>query len=125
MPATRSVRLALGETASDASNSSSASEAVDIAGATPARPWFVYLIECQDGSLYTGIAVDVPRRYRDHESGKGARYTRSHPPRRLAAVMACADHSSALRAELAVKRLRPAAKRAFCLGNPPGLTAES
>ena len=90
-----------------------------VAGAVPARTWFVYLIECRDGSLYTGIAVDVSRRYRDHETGKGARYTRSHPPRRLAAVMACTDRSSALRAELAVKRLRSAEKRVFCLRNPP------
>ncbi len=93
--------------------------------ALPARPWFVYLIECRDGSLYTGIAVDVSRRYRDHETGKGARYTRSHPPRRLAAVMACADRSSALRAELAVKRLRSAEKREFCLRNPPSAPIES
>ncbi|CAN5118932.1 hypothetical protein BH11PSE14_BH11PSE14_00230 [soil metagenome] len=99
------------------------SDAVD--NAIPARPWFVYLIECRDGSLYTGIAVDVSRRYRDHETGKGARYTRSHPPRRLAAVMACTDQSSALRAELSVKRLRPAAKRAFCLRNPPSAPIES
>ena len=45
--------------------------------------WFVYLIECRDGSLYTGIAVDVAKRYAQHAAGKGARYTRSHPPLRL------------------------------------------
>ena len=47
--------------------------------------WFVYLVECQDGSIYTGIAVDVDKRYAEHAAGKGARYTRSHPPRRLLA----------------------------------------
>ena len=45
--------------------------------------WHVYLIECRDGSLYTGVAVDVSRRYAQHAAGKGARYTRSHPPLRL------------------------------------------
>ena len=47
--------------------------------------WFVYLIECSDGSLYTGIAVDVDARYAAQARGKGARYTRAHPPARLLA----------------------------------------
>jgi putative endonuclease len=45
--------------------------------------WYVYLIECRDGSVYTGIATDVARRHAEHAAGKGARYTRSHPPLRL------------------------------------------
>jgi putative endonuclease len=81
--------------------------------------WWLYLIECQDGSVYTGIAVDVARRFRAHASGKGARYTRSHPPRRLLAVLPCADRGDALRAELAVKRLSPAQKRALGARHPP------
>lgn len=84
-----------------------------------ARPWYVYLIECADGSLYTGIAVDVARRYAEHVAGKGARYTRSHPPSRLAAVMEVADRSAALRAEYEVKQLGAAGKRALCLRHPP------
>jgi len=47
----------------------------------------MYLIECRDGSIYTGIAVDVAARYAAHLNGKGARYTRSHPPRCLLAVL--------------------------------------
>ena len=43
-------------------------------------PWFLYLIECADGSLYTGIATDVEARFAKHASGKGARYTRSRKP---------------------------------------------
>ena len=77
-------------------------------------PWFVYLIECRDGSIYTGIAVDVDARYAAHVSGKGARYTRSHPPRRLLKVIACADRSEASRTEYALKRLSAAGKRALC-----------
>jgi putative endonuclease len=98
------------------------------AGALPAqapRTWFVYLIECSDGSLYTGIAVDVARRFRAHVAGKGARYTRSHPPRRLAAVLPCADRGAALRAEIKVKRLTPAAKRALCARHPPASALDS
>ncbi|WP_313919309.1 GIY-YIG nuclease family protein [Tahibacter sp.] len=75
--------------------------------------WYVYLIECRDGSIYTGIAVDVAARYAAHAAGKGARYTRSRPPQRLLAVFAMADRSSALREELRIKRLPAAQKRAL------------
>lgn len=76
--------------------------------------WFVYLIECRDGSLYTGITVDVTKRYAAHAAGKGARYTRSHPPQRLAAIIQYPDRSSAARAEYAIKQLTPAEKRQLC-----------
>tara|TARA_R110001599_G_scaffold64023_3_gene178956 strand:- start:576229 stop:576513 length:285 start_codon:yes stop_codon:yes gene_type:complete len=77
--------------------------------------WFLYLIECKDGSIYTGIAVDVLARYAMHEKGKGAKYTRSRPPRRLLAVFTYPDRASASRAEYAMKRLSRAAKRRICL----------
>ncbi|GAB2494925.1 GIY-YIG nuclease family protein [Arenimonas alkanexedens] len=80
--------------------------------------WFVYLIECQDGSVYTGIAVDVEKRYAAHAAGKGARYTRSHPPQRLLARFEHPDRSSALKAEYAIKRLTADAKRALAVGVP-------
>ena len=75
--------------------------------------WFVYLIECTDGSVYTGVAVDVDRRYAEHAAGKGARYTRAHPPARLLARFPHPDRSSALKAEHAIKRLSAAEKRAL------------
>jgi putative endonuclease len=75
--------------------------------------WFVYILECRDGSLYTGIAIDVARRYALHAAGRGARYTRSHPPARLLASFEHPDRSSAARAEHAIKRLTAAAKRAL------------
>ncbi len=78
--------------------------------------WFVYVIECRDGSLYTGIAVDVEKRFAKHAAGKGGRYTRSHPPLRVLASFPCADRSVALKAEHAIKKLSPAAKRALCVG---------
>ena len=70
-----------------------------------AKTWFLYLIECADGSLYTGITVDVAARWIAHQSGKGARYTRSHKPLRLLASTPVGSRSQALKVELAIKRL--------------------
>jgi putative endonuclease len=78
--------------------------------------WYVYIIECRDGSLYTGIATDVERRYAEHAAGKGARYTRSRPPVRLLARFEHPDRAAASRAEHAIKQLTPARKRALCAG---------
>lgn len=76
--------------------------------------WYVYLLECRDGSIYTGIATDVERRFAEHAAGKGARYTRSRPPLRLLARFEYPDRSTASRAEYAIKQLSPARKRALC-----------
>lgn len=76
-----------------------------------ARTWFVYIVECVDGSLYTGITVDLASRFQAHCEGRGARYMRLHPPRRLLAAESCADRSAASRAEYRIKQLAPAAKR--------------
>ncbi len=73
--------------------------------------WFLYVIECEDGSLYTGIAVDPQARFAAHAAGKGARYTRSHRPVRLVLTLEFADRSSASKAEHRVKRLRAGDKR--------------
>lgn len=67
--------------------------------------WHLYLLECADGSLYTGVTTDVARRYVEHEAGKGARYTRSHKPLSLLASAPVGTRSQALKAELAIKRL--------------------
>jgi putative endonuclease len=65
--------------------------------------WHLYLIECEDGSFYTGITTNVDRRFAEHLNGKGARYTRSHPPRRLLASVPVGSRSEALKAELELK----------------------
>ncbi|RKP50208.1 GIY-YIG nuclease family protein [Pararobbsia silviterrae] len=78
--------------------------------------WHLYLIECEDDSIYTGIAVDVDARFRQHLSGTGARYTRSHVPRRLLASFSLPDRSMASRAEYAVKRLPASTKRLLASG---------
>lgn len=68
-------------------------------------PWLVYLLECEDGTLYTGITNDLYRRFAEHCAGVGARYTRSHPPAGVLAVLVATDRSDALRIEAAVKAL--------------------
>jgi putative endonuclease len=67
--------------------------------------WFVYVVRCGDGSLYTGIAVDVAARVSVHNDGKGARYTRSRRPVTLVYVERKRSRSSALKRELAIKGL--------------------
>ena len=78
----------------------------------PEAPWFLYLIECADGALYTGIALDPAARYAQHRAGKGAKYTRANPPVRLIGAMAYPDRGTATRAEMAFKKLNAAEKRA-------------
>ena len=82
--------------------------------------WFVYLIECADASIYTGIAIDVAARYQAHTSGKGARYTCAHPPQRLLATFAYPDRSTALKAEYRIKQMSAREKRELCqVESPP------
>ncbi|MGE5471465.1 MAG: GIY-YIG nuclease family protein [Bacteroidota bacterium] len=76
-----------------------------------AKPWFLYLIECADGSIYTGITVDLAARYAAHCKGTGARYTRSHAPVRLLACEPHPDRSAASKAEYRVKQMTAAEKR--------------
>lgn len=75
------------------------------------KTWYLYLLECTDGSLYTGITVDVAARFAAHAAGRGARYTRSHPPVRVLASFEYPDRAAALRAEYAMKQLTAAGKR--------------
>ncbi len=72
---------------------------------TAATPWFLYLIECRDGSYYAGITTDVEARFQAHAAGKGARYTRARPPVRILGMRAYADRAAASRAEWRIKRL--------------------
>lgn len=78
-----------------------------------AKPWFLYLIECVDGSIYTGITVDIAARYAAHAQGKGARYTRAHPPLRLLGYESHPDRSSASKAEYWIKKLSATEKRKY------------
>jgi putative endonuclease len=71
--------------------------------------WFVYVARCSDGSLYVGIARDVPARIAAHNAGRGARYTRGRGPLETLASRRCPTQGDALR--LARPRLRSAASR--------------
>jgi putative endonuclease len=65
----------------------------------------LYLLECEDGTLYTGVALDVLERFVKHLLGLGAAYTRSHPPLRVLACRHYPSKGDALRAEYALKQL--------------------
>ena len=67
--------------------------------------WSLYILRCGDGTYYTGIAVDIDRRFAAHCCGKGARYTRGRGPLTVVYREECGDHSTALRREYAVKQL--------------------
>lgn len=73
--------------------------------------WYVYIVECADGSLYTGCAVDVEARIEVHNTGKGAKYTRTRLPVKLKYYEEAADRSSALKREHALKQLTAVEKR--------------
>ncbi len=75
--------------------------------------WFVYLARCADGSLYTGVTTDPARRERAHNRGRGAAYTRSRRPVRLVHLEPAPDRGTALRRELAIKRLTRDGKEAL------------
>ena len=74
---------------------------------------FVYVLRCRDGSLYTGIAKDLAARFRQHQAGRGSRYTRGRLPLTLLWSRRLATWSDALREERRIKRLRRSDKEAF------------
>ncbi len=70
----------------------------------------VYILQCADGTLYTGWTTDLERRLQAHNSGRGARYTRGRRPVRLAYREEQSDRSAAQRREAAIRRLSRADK---------------
>jgi putative endonuclease len=79
----------------------------------PSVPYWLYLLECADGSYYAGIAVDVEQRFFKHLFGLGAKFTRARPPLRVLAAREYASKGDALRAELQLKALPRGRKLAF------------
>ena len=67
--------------------------------------WYVYIVRCGDGSLYTGIATDVERRVADHLANKGAKYLRGRGPLKLVFKKQVGEKGRALKVERKVKRL--------------------
>ena len=81
----------------------------------PTEPdrWYLYLLECRNGSFYAGISNDVQARFQAHLAGKGARYTRANPPLRVLAMRAYPDRAAAARAEWQLKKQPRARKLAW------------
>ena len=76
--------------------------------------WYVYILRCGDGTLYTGVTDDVERRLAAHRSGRGAKYTRGRGPLELAYREEQPDKSAALRREVQIKRLSRQEKLSRC-----------
>ncbi|MDM0019554.1 GIY-YIG nuclease family protein [Variovorax saccharolyticus] len=85
----------------------------------PSLPYWLYLLECEGGVYYAGIALDVEERFYRHVFGLGARFTRARPPLRVLAAREYASKSEALRAELRLKALPRARKLAFFEAESP------
>ena len=75
--------------------------------------WFLYVLRCADGTLYTGVTTDLTRRVVEHNSGRGARYTAGRRPVALLAAWRFPDRGSAQRAEARFRRLSRARKLAL------------
>jgi putative endonuclease len=86
----------------------------------PAAGWSVYILECRDGTLYTGITIDLPRRLQAHQRGTASRYTRARLPVRLVHEEPQPDRSSALRREAQIKKMPREWK--LSLSKPPQRT---
>jgi len=87
--------------------------------------WWVYIVKCSDGSLYTGCTIDISRRLRQHngEIGGGAKYTAPRRPVRIVGLVESTDRSSAQKLESRIKKMKRVEKIAWCEKNPAGLIA--
>jgi len=85
---------------------------------TETKTWFLYMIRCHSGQLYTGITTDVARRFTEHEAGKGAKFLRGKGPLALQLQMQVGTHSEALKKEIQIKKLSKEAKEQFILQQP-------
>ncbi len=84
-----------------------------------AKQWWVYVLECGDRSLYTGITNDLEQRLERHQQGKGAAYTRSHLPVRLIYREKARGKGAALSREAAIKKLSRSEKLALVSARGP------
>ncbi len=78
--------------------------------------WYIYILECADGTLYTGITTDVNKRIVKHNKGKGAKYTRARLPVKLRVYFEAEDRSKASKEEYRIKQLTREQKLKLCKG---------
>ena len=76
--------------------------------------WYVYMLRCGDGTLYTGMTDDIAKRFSAHQRGKGAKYTRGRGPLELVYTEQLSDKSEALKREYALKQLKKKEKERLC-----------
>ena len=81
--------------------------------ATCSTGCYCYIVECADGTLYTGWTVDLERRVAMHNAGRGSRYTRLHRPVKLVYFEPCANRAAAMRREAQIKHMKRSAKLAL------------
>ena len=86
--------------------------------------WYVYLVRAANQALYCGISLDAHKRFAQHCAGKGARFFSTSPAQALVYVEKCADKSTALRRELAIKRMPKHAKEQLLLAQKNQLLSE-
>ena len=82
--------------------------------------WWVYIAECNDGSYYCGITNNLPRRFKQHNTGRGAKYTRGRGPIELKIAVQVENKSNALRIEAQVKKKTKNKKIKFLLEKAGG-----
>jgi putative endonuclease len=87
-------------------------------------PYFVYLLECKDKSIYTGITTDVERRFKEHKNRTGAHYTRAHDPQKIVYTETHHTRSQALKREAEIKRWKREKKLAL-ISQPSSLDLRS
>lgn len=78
------------------------------------KRWFVYILLCGDGTLYTGMTDDIIKRIATHRSGNGAKYTRGRGPLRVCYLEELPSKSAALQREIAIKRMKRTEKMDLC-----------
>ena len=78
--------------------------------------WFLYMVRCKNGQIYTGISTDVERRLAEHQAGKGAKYLRGKSPLKLVYQKKIGSRSEALKAEIVIKNMSKSDKE-IIIGN--------
>lgn len=78
--------------------------------------WYVYILELRNGAYYTGITKNIIKRFQKHNAGKGSKYVRAYLPCELVYIGLCKDHSTALKEEARIKRLKKYLKLLLILG---------
>ncbi|MGL4254539.1 MAG: GIY-YIG nuclease family protein [Fusobacteriaceae bacterium] len=78
------------------------------------KKWYVYILRCENSSLYTGISTDVERRFEQHRSGKGAKYTKVNKPILIEAIFEKENRSEATKEEIRIKALSKSQKELLC-----------